>query len=92
MDPADGVGRGDGSSEKRGVHGALLRIRPSNPDYCVVLREVLDVLVAVQLRTDQAAALLGMSSSQLVRFLRLDDHAWAWVNQQRAAAHMKPLR
>lgn len=72
--------------------GSSLRIRPSNPDYCVVLREVLDVLCASDLRVDAAARTLGLTTSQLVRFLRSDDHAWAWVQQQRSEAGLKPLR
>lgn len=72
--------------------GAGLAINLKNEDYPVVLREVLDVLFACDLRVSEAAEALRLTTSQLVKFLRNDGLAWGHVNQQRVARGEKALR
>lgn len=72
--------------------GEEIRISTRNEDYFLAVAEVLDVLVACELRVSRAAALLAMSTAHLVKFLRNDEKLWARVNQLRTAAGHKALR
>lgn len=69
-----------------------LRINPKNPKYASAVAEVLDVLKASHWEVARAAALLGVSTSALVRFLRDDPHLWERVNRMRGELGMKGLR
>ncbi len=80
-----------GESPARSVGGGL-SINEKNPEYAQVLREVLDVLFACDLRAGDAAKRLGITTSQLIKFLRKDTHAWGHVNQQRAKRGEQALR
>jgi hypothetical protein len=52
----------------------------------------LDVLAAVEGRVADAAALLGISTGNLVDFLQADPKLWQTANQLRARFGQKPLR
>ncbi|MCC7291343.1 MAG: peptide chain release factor-like protein [Phycisphaerales bacterium] len=82
---------GERASPARSAGGAL-SINEKNPEYAQVLREVLDVLFACDLRAGEAAKRLGITTSQLIKFLRKDTHAWGHVNQQRAQRGEPALR
>jgi hypothetical protein len=53
---------------------------------------VLDVLAATTARVADAAALLGVSTGNLIGFLQTDPKAWQEANRLRAVAGQKPLR
>jgi hypothetical protein len=53
---------------------------------------VLDVLVAVEARISDAAALLGVSTGNLVDFLQTDPKVWQEANRLRLHFGHKPLR
>jgi hypothetical protein len=53
---------------------------------------VLDVLAATSARVADAAALLGVSTGNLIDFLQADPKVWQEANRMRAAAGQKPLR
>jgi hypothetical protein len=69
-----------------------LQIGAKDPRRYQVIRELLDVLAACGMSVRDAAALVGMSTAQLVKLIQADDKLWARVNQLRAAAGIKPLR
>lgn len=69
-----------------------LRISRRNPDYYVVVCEVLDLLARCRCRVSDAAAILGVATAALIRFLEDDRKVWDRVNQMRGSAGMKPLR
>jgi len=52
---------------------------------------VLDVLQAVEARVSEAAATLGISTGNLIDFLRTEDKVWEQANQLRARFGHKPL-
>jgi len=60
--------------------------------YPTALGEILDVLAVCDLRVSDAAARLGVSTANLVSFLKNDTKAWARVNQMRAERGIRPLR
>ena len=60
--------------------------------YCLVVAELLDLLVSVEMRVSEAAALVGTSTAHFVQFLCKDVKLKDRVNQLRAAAGAKPLR
>jgi hypothetical protein len=53
---------------------------------------VLDVLVAVEARVADAAALLGVSTGNLIDFLQTDPKVWQEANRLRAVFGQKVLR
>src|SRR5689334_8512634 len=61
-----------------------LHMNPKNPLYPAAVAEVLDVLHAVHWEVSRAAALLGMSSGALLRFLHADPPLWEQVNRVRS--------
>jgi len=69
-----------------------LRINPKNRKYPAAVAEVLDVLKAMHWSLGKAAAVLGVTSSALTRFLHDDPAVWEQVNRVRAELGMKPLR
>lgn len=69
-----------------------LRISERNPDYVIALARVLDFVFAARGSIREFADLVGVSSSQLVRFLATNDGALARVNQWREQAELPRLR
>jgi hypothetical protein len=59
----------------RGPRGGL-RVRKSNPAYPVVVATVLDALAGGRGSYAAAARILGMTTSQVVRFLKSDGRLW----------------
>jgi hypothetical protein len=53
---------------------------------------VLDVLVAVEARVADAAALLGVSTGNLIDFLQTDPKLWQEANRLRTVFGQKALR
>ena len=60
---------------QRGPRGAL-SVNPRNPAYPTVLATALDALAAAGGSYAKAARALGLTTSQLVRFLKSDAQAW----------------
>ena len=69
-----------------------LRVARRDHRYWLVVREILDVLAASEMRASDAAKRVGVTTSHLVKFLQKDPKLWERVNQMRAAAGVKPLR
>jgi len=65
---------------QRGPKGSL-SVNPRNPAYPIVLATVLDALEAAKGSYAKAAQALGLTTSQLLRFLRSDPQAWRLVGQ-----------
>ncbi len=64
----------------RGPKGSL-SINPRNRAYPVVVATVLDALEAAEGSYARAGRALGLTTSQLLRFLRSDPHVWRAVGQ-----------
>ncbi len=60
--------------------------------YCAAVQQILDVLVACELRLRASAEVIGLSTSQLSKFLCKDQKLLARVNELRKEAGMTPLR
>lgn len=74
------------------VHGLHLQVGIKDHRYNLVVAEVLDLLEACGCRASTAAKKLGISTGNLVAFVRRDAKLVARVNQMRAAVGIKPLR
>lgn len=72
--------------------GGKLRINPEHEDFPVLLAEALDVLAAHDWEARSAAADLGCSTTQLVRFLANEPRALQTLNARRAASGLHPLK
>jgi hypothetical protein len=68
-----------------------LHMNPKNPLYPALVAEVLDLLKAMQWQVGRAAAMVGVTTSALTRFLHDDPPLWTKVNQVRAELGLKPL-
>ncbi|MGB0716933.1 MAG: peptide chain release factor-like protein [Phycisphaerae bacterium] len=69
-----------------------LRVSVKNDQFYLVAAEVLDVLVAAELRVGDAAKSIGISTSHLVKFLESEPKLWERINQLRTQAGLKALR
>jgi hypothetical protein len=72
--------------------GGKLRINPDHDDFPLLLAEALDVLAAHEWDTRSAAAHLGCSTTQLVRFLGEEPRALLELNKRREEAGLRPLK
>jgi hypothetical protein len=64
----------------RGGEGTL-SINPRNPAYPIVVATVLDALAAADGSYAPAARALGLTTSQLMRFLRADRELWRSISE-----------
>lgn len=71
---------------------AKLRISDKNADYPRILASVLDRIAAARGSVRDVADSIGVSASQLIRFIATDDGALAQVNQMRERADLPRLR
>jgi hypothetical protein len=78
-------------AEARDRNGKL-DLSARNPKFWPAVGVVLDVLNAVEARVADAAALLGISSGNLIDFLQTDPKVWQEANRLRAVFGQKPLR
>lgn len=69
-----------------------LALGRKDPRFWPAVGVVLDVLAATSARVADAAALLGVSTGNLVDFLQTDPKVWQEANRLRAAAGQKPLK
>ena len=63
--------------------GDRIAVNPEHADYPALLAEALDVLAVQAMDIKAAAAVLGVSTSQLIKLIKLEPHALASVNRQR---------
>lgn len=73
-------------------HAGQIRINPEHSDFPALLAEAIDVISARDFDVKSAAELLGCSTSQLVRFLKLEPRALALVNENRKTTGQRPLK
>jgi hypothetical protein len=62
-----------------------------DPRFWPAVGLVLDVLLALEARVSEAAAVLGISTGNLVDFLQTDPKVWQQANQLRVQFGHKPL-
>jgi hypothetical protein len=72
--------------------GGKLAVSTSHEDFPALVAEALDWLQAFEFALSDAAIRLGLSTSQLVKFLKLCPEAWQWVQQQRHARGLPRLK
>ena len=87
---------GGGRGSSRLCHSAQ-RGRPApslsrDPRFWPAVGVVLDVLTACETRVADAAALLGISTGNLIDFLQTDPKVWQEANRLRTLFGQKPLR
>lgn len=64
--------------------GRSLAVNPRNPDYPLVVAVALDALEAAGGSYASAASALGLTTSQLLRFLQSDREVWRAVSERKA--------
>jgi len=74
------------------VAGARLSVSPEHEEFPALLAEALDAIHAREFAIPEAAAHLGLTSSQLVKLLKVDHHALALVNLERQRRGLSSLR
>lgn len=72
------------------VRGGKLQINPSHDDFPALLAESLDTLAANDWDVRESAETLAISSSQLVKFLKLEPRALAMLNSELSARGQRP--
>jgi hypothetical protein len=69
-----------------------LHLGRKDPRYWPVVGLVLDALQAVEARVSDAAGALGISTGNLIGFLKSDEKVWEQANHLRTRFGLKPLR
>ncbi|MCE9561592.1 MAG: peptide chain release factor-like protein [Planctomycetes bacterium] len=78
-------------AQARGADGRL-HLSAKNPQFWFAVGVVLDVLAACEARVADAAALLSISTGNLIDFLQTDPKVWQEANRIRTLAGQKPLK
>ncbi len=68
---------------KRRASGRKMMVSTSHRDFPALIAEALDWVSSFDFELGAAARRLGLSTSQLVKFLKLCPEAWQWIQQQR---------
>lgn len=86
--------RGPGLSEnlERRRRAGKLSVNPRHEEFPSLVAEVLDWLAIHEFQIPQTAAELGITGSQLLKFLKLWPPAFDWFNRQREVHHLPRLR
>ena len=87
----------DAIAQRPGYQGALsaagrLELGRKDPRFWPTIGVVLDVLQAVEARVSDAAELLGITTGNLIDFMRQEPKVWEQANQMRSRFGLKPLR
>jgi hypothetical protein len=72
--------------------GGRVRLGPRDPRFWPALGVAFDVLAATQARVSDAAGTLGVSTANLIDFLRIHPRAWQHANSLRLQFGQKPLK
>jgi hypothetical protein len=73
------------------ARGGKISINPDHADFGPLLADVLDRLAAVDWEPAAVAESLGVSNSQLVKFLKLESRALQQLNDARSERGLRPL-
>ena len=68
-----------------------LKMNAKNPLYPSLVAEVLDLMKAAEYSVGRTAAMLGVSTAALTRFLYTDHHLWGKINQVRQQLGLRAL-
>ena len=74
------------------VSGNRLSVSGTHDDFPALLAEALDRIAAEDFDLSTSADKLGVSSSQLVKLLKIEPSALAWVNRERIARGQSAYR
>jgi protein subunit release factor B len=72
--------------------GRKLNVSTEHADFPALLAEALDRTAAHEFELTAAAESLGISTTQLARFLQQSPVGWQWVNGERQSRNLRPLR
>jgi len=74
------------------VAGKRITVSATHDDFPAILAEALDMLAAMDWSAPAAAERLGISTSQLVKLLKLEPRGLGMLNRQQAAKGLRPYR
>lgn len=72
--------------------GSKMPIRGQHSDFPALLAEALDFVASEEFDVASAAKRLGVSTSQLIKFLKVESPAFQLVNQERMQRKLHPLK
>lgn len=92
LDAADSEGYRPSDLWRSRCRGGRIVLNPEHDDFPALLAEALDVLSATHHDPKRAAGVLGCSPSQLLKLLKDEPRAFAWLNRHRQEAGLHPLQ
>ncbi|MEM7456670.1 MAG: peptide chain release factor-like protein [Planctomycetota bacterium] len=72
--------------------GGRVKVNPDHSDFPALLAEALEEIHQLKFDVAASAGNLGVSTSQLIKFLKLEPSAFALVNRKREAAGLGKLK
>ena len=88
---SESTGTGTSQLWRSRVNNRRLAVNPSHADFPALLAEALDAVAAAEYDVSAAAESLGISASQLMKFLKDVPTAWASVAEARRQRGLRPL-
>jgi hypothetical protein len=77
---------------KSRTRGQRISVSAEHEDFPALLAEALDSVAASELDLPTAAERLGVTATQLVKLIRQEPHAGTWLNRERSAQGLSPLK
>ena len=74
------------------IRGGKVAVSPSHRDFAILLAEALDCVVKNRFDISTAAKQLRVSTSQLIKFLKVEPAALQWVNEERKKLELHKLK
>ncbi len=74
---------------KSHVNSMRIVVSGKHQDFPPMLAEAMDVISSVQFDVPTAAQRLQCTTSQLIKFLKIEPHAFSWLNSARKTAGLK---
>ena len=74
------------------VSGKRISVSPQHEEFPALLAEALDTIAEFQFAIPESAKRLQISTSQLIKFLKIEYEALTWINQQRQQLGLSLLR
>ena len=77
---------------KSRISSNKISVSSEHEDFAALLAEAMNIVQFKQFEVAKAAEILGISTSQLIRFIKTEPDAFSWVNSNRAKKNLATLK
>ena len=77
---------------KSRISSKKISVSPEHEDFAALLAEAMNILQSKQFEVSKAAETLGISTTQLIRFIKTEPDAFSWLNSNRTKKNLATLK